>query len=812
MKRRIFLCLLICACILPSCFIFAGCFEHSHVFTDWQVIQELSCEQDEILERHCIDCAYIEKINGATAPGHSFGEWHQTRAATCYREGEKQSECELCHQILSQPISKTAHSYGSWNVTKNATCNTAGQKQRVCTVSACRHTITEEIPKIAHVMETKRVEPTCTEPGLQTEECKYCSYIKTKTTLPATGHSFGAWTTTIEATCTTNGQQKRTCGKCKKIETQIIPASGSHELVTTTTPASCTSNGKTVEQCKNCSYNKTTTLYAKGHSYGSWITTVTGTCTTNGQQKRICNTCGNVETQTITGSGNHDIQTNTTPATCTTNGKIEETCKKCSYKKTTTINATGHNIQKLTTPATCTKNGFENETCIKCGLVTSSKTLYATGHVESDWIIDTNATCSSAGIRHKQCTKCSQLMVTEDIPKTDHDYTYSTTVKNPTVSKLGYTQHECSCGKYYQDTFTCLITLESMGYRDTYPKLPSKTSVTVNQNAIFEGISNPAGFYVQEYRIYNGTNYSRVYEDSYVVSNSTTIHVVYKNQTEIDFETLIDKITKLEEISKAYNSSNYQIRAMQYIRNSRYGTGTWNSFGGTLEGDVTLDDGSVREGFTTYVKNNQGSYNLASLQTLSSITIPSTNEKVDFVHMIAIMNVIAKKGLSDSTSNDMVGWGGDLCQLVQQLSKLNLSGTALQTKADELLGGSSATSTFSSDDLLADLDALNAMHVYNSLTTKSLATALSQYYNTLTSQGRKDQVITNSDKAAFSSIIVTDGSKTVEKMADEIVSRLSGNGTIWIWCFKEGISFSSDAEEFKAAAVSLVNFLIKLIN
>lgn len=218
---------------------------------------------------------------------------------------------------------------------------------------------------------------------------------------------------------------------------------------------------------------------------------------------------------------------------------------------------------------------------------------------------------------------------------------------------------------------------------------------------------------------------------------------------------------------------------MQYLRQLRYASGEWNTFGGTLEND-----------FQDFVLNNQGSYDLSSLQSINYNTNPKTQEKVDFIHMVAIMNIAIKGSLTNNTINDLVGWGGDLCQLVLELKNTGLSGSALEDKANSLFN--SENSSFSSQDLLADMDALNIASIYDSLVSEkqSISYAISQYYKTTTLNARKQN---------FLSIAFPDFVENQTQFESTISDRLSSNLYIQIWCARNGLSFANDSQYINSA-------------
>ena len=175
--------------------------------------------------------------------------------------------------------------------------------------------------------------------------------------------------------------------------------------------------------------------------------------------------------------------------------------------------------------------------------------------------------------------------------------------------------------------------------------------------------------------------------------------------------------------------------------------------------------------------------------------------------MIAIINVAVKGGYTNSANNDLVGWGGDLAQLALELKGLNLTGTDLQNKAYQLFN--SQESTFSSQDLLADLDAINLSYIYENLTqeNQSLSFLIKHYYNVLNTKSRKQNFLT----AGYPNFINFENgelTKTQEQMAEQIIERLSGNFLLNIWCDQNGVSFNDDAEEFMASAMAFAKYFI----
>ena len=142
--------------------------EHVHTPSEWK--------SDETSHWHtCSGCDEIlDKAN------HTFGDWVETKPATCTDKGERIKTCTVCNYVVKEEIpilghkptttfesddishwhtcetcgeilDKTPHTFGDWIITKPATCTEKGEKTKTCTV--CNHVIKEEIPdgEIYHV-------------------------------------------------------------------------------------------------------------------------------------------------------------------------------------------------------------------------------------------------------------------------------------------------------------------------------------------------------------------------------------------------------------------------------------------------------------------------------------------------------------------------------------------------------------------------------------------------------------------------------------------------------------------------------------
>lgn len=415
-------------------------------------------------------------------------------------------------------------------------------------------------------------------------------------------------------------------------------------------------------------------------------------------------------------------------------------------------------------------------------------------HSMGNWETKTPATCTQAEVKHRLCD-CGYEETQDGSPKLNHNYKIEETVA-PTQMQNGYIKYVCNCGESYKQ-YRCLLTFSSVIYGQNIDAsdMPVIEHKIVDKDSVFLGVEDYEKYVVSEYRIYYGNDIYSTINVGDKITQSTTITIVWENAEEKteeqkQFEQLLKKINKLEEISVKYNNefsseNNAFKRVFQYIRATRYNTTQWNLLGGTIEQD-----------FMQYVQDNQGEFNLQSLQNLDYFIIPSTKEKVDFVHMMAIINVVVANGIDANSPNDLVGWGGDFCQLVAQIKPLNLTGEQLKQKANELLGND--VSTFGAQDICADFDAINISSIFIQMQTKSISVAMKQYYNNFVKSTRNSDFLKN----AFAETYTSENT-----LAAAFTERLTNNLYISMWCKQNNVSMTEDIEIFNAVAISLAKYL-----
>jgi len=333
--------------------------------------------------------------------------------------------------------------------------------------------------------------------------------------------------------------------------------------------------------------------------------------------------------------------------------------------------------------------------------------------------------------------------------------------------------------------------------------LPKNSQQKVEKNSKFLGLKPRNGLKPVEYRVYeNETEFSNLYLNQ-IITENIKIVVVWNdeenNKEEYkDFNSVITKLRLLEEISEKYNTEkssdkNANLRAMQYIRQKRYSGLAWSVIAGNLEKD-----------FNQYVLDNQPeNANLQSLQDIDKLIAPKTKEEIDFVHLIAVVNVILNSEFINSTNTDLASWGGDICQLAIQLKQTGLTGNELQEKAGELFNNK--TSSFSCYDLLADIDAYNIINIYYLLGNNSVSETMEQYYTLGNSDLRNTMFI----KLLLPDLNLEGEQEEIKTTLKETLkARLDSNMLISVWCSTQGEPYANITVQVDACLNEFINYLI----
>ena len=203
-----------------------------------------------------------------------------------------------CGNGKNQPTNQHVHTFGNWITQAAATCNEAPTQIRVCSS---------------------------------------CSYVETRISGTALGHSFGEPEILLYATCENGAVEIRYCTRagCDATDTQQgVPLGHSWNDWEPQTEANCVSPRIDIKRCtrNNCTVTETRTHGAAlGHVWSSWSTQSEATCTTPLVQSRTCETCTLVETRNHGDALGHTWGDWTnTAATCEERAKSERTCGTCN--------------------------------------------------------------------------------------------------------------------------------------------------------------------------------------------------------------------------------------------------------------------------------------------------------------------------------------------------------------------------------------------------------------------------------------------------------------------------------------------------
>lgn len=119
---------------------------HEHEFSEWEITRKATCTYGGKQQRNCrcgaVDFEDIPKL------GHIYNEyWTVDRDPDCTRDGQSSRHCIRCHDQIDIKTQKSqGHVYGEWITLTEPNYEHAGSQKKVCSV--CKHTVTEEIPKL----------------------------------------------------------------------------------------------------------------------------------------------------------------------------------------------------------------------------------------------------------------------------------------------------------------------------------------------------------------------------------------------------------------------------------------------------------------------------------------------------------------------------------------------------------------------------------------------------------------------------------------------------------------------------------------
>ena len=241
-------------------------------------------------------CGYAEEHELELAEHQPGGV--ETRQPTCYVEGYSIVKCRVCNVILEEEYyEKTVHNCSVEVGRKEPTCYQDGGVSLQC--PNCRGCEWEVIPAtLEHdcsiIDEKDCSEPSCQSPGWVSYKCSTpgCSYREGHP-LTQLEHDMEEWTTIKEATCTEPGLQTRNCKSCRaEIQTESTPTKP-HAYEENVVAPTCFMEGYTEKVCADCGrWDKTDWVPATGvHDEGVWTVVDEPTVGFDGRKELLCS-CG----------------------------------------------------------------------------------------------------------------------------------------------------------------------------------------------------------------------------------------------------------------------------------------------------------------------------------------------------------------------------------------------------------------------------------------------------------------------------------------------------------------------------------------
>lgn len=192
-----------------------------------------------------------------------------------------------------------------------------------------------------------------------------------------------------------------------------------------------------------------------------------------------------------------------------------------------------------------------------------------------------------------------------------------------------------------------------------------------------------------------------------------------QNAYSVSFEEALNNLTTLESYIKEYKKTkgaSYSVIHLitTYIREGKYSTTEWSIAGGSIPSDLS-----------SYIeeKDKEKGTNVAAIKKYNYIELPS-NEILDFVHFFAVMNGIEFGDSYTGVYSSLVGWGGDMAQMLQDIKgETGTLDELIKIVLTQYLG---IKGQFGPEDLLSDLDAPVILSKINDDNTFS--SVIKQYY------------------------------------------------------------------------------------
>ena len=228
--------------------------EHVHTYDGGTVTKKADCEEAGEMTYTCTICGE-KKTEVIPATGHSFSKWTTVTPPTLTEDGLQTRDCENCGMEESRAIRKLqsvddkpadSENPGTSSPSNPGTTNPGNPGTDDPGTDDPSNPGTDD-PETDDPSNPGTDDPGTTDPekdpqehvhtydsgtvtrkadcetsGMMTYTCTECGEKKTEE-IPATGHSFGKWTTITHPTLTEDGLQTRDCENCGMEESRAIP-------------------------------------------------------------------------------------------------------------------------------------------------------------------------------------------------------------------------------------------------------------------------------------------------------------------------------------------------------------------------------------------------------------------------------------------------------------------------------------------------------------------------------------------------------------------------------------------------------------
>ena len=433
---------------------------------------------------------------------HEWGEWTQTKAATCIAEGEEKRVCaKNSEHVETRTTPKVAHTYGEFVSNEDATCTSDGTKTATCTTPGCtsKKEEADEGSMLDHVFELEVAEEeylkeaaNCTSGDVYYKSCECGAASESDEDVFETGdpvhtysedwskndthhwhececgekadeeaHTYDDGVESEPATETTVGTKLFTCTVCAQTKTTEIPVlSHTHKLVKTAAKkATCTEAGN-IEywQCSGCEkyfaddqgnkeiFAENLVVKATNHPSITAKLTTAPACETKGVITHTCPDCGYSYNEFVPAKGHKWTTAETVVADCEHGGYVLDECSGChqQMKKDITPKLDCDETATVTKEPTCTENGVTTYVCSMCG-TEREEAIAKLAHEYEETVVEPG--CESVGYTRHTCVNgCNSSYTDTEVAATGHSW--STTTNQPTCTETGSEVSTCSkCGE-----------------------------------------------------------------------------------------------------------------------------------------------------------------------------------------------------------------------------------------------------------------------------------------------------------------------------------------------------------------------------